>query len=341
MSELPFVRHHFTEPSSHVEQQQLFLASVSNVVIEITSYCNRKCSYCPVSKFDRTSIDKVLPEDMFRKIIQDLRCISYSQGICLNLYNEPTADSVLLLERIRYVRHYLPGSSIYFSTNGDYLTPDYVKAMVDAGLSSMYVTLHPPMNASYDDAYAVTRFCDLSRRLGKAVEVRQVSPGHTIQGDVTLFGLPMHVISANYEFYGSNRAGSVRLLNKQTERSAPCNRPFNDFTVSYDGTIFPCCQMFADEMQHREDFAIGNLRDFQDIFAAYGSTAMAQWRRHLLRFSPKKSPCDTCSENNRTGTEEERRERDRIYQQFVGVIEDRRLSNKIGDFFSRLTKEAT
>jgi radical SAM protein with 4Fe4S-binding SPASM domain len=326
MSELHFVRHHFTEPSSHIEQQQLFSASVSNVVIEITSYCNRKCNYCPVSKFDRTSIDKILPEDMFIKIIQDLQCISYAQGICLNLYNEPTADSVLLLERIRHARHCLPESSIYFSTNGDYLTPDYVKAMVDAGLSLMYVTLHPPANASYDDAHAVTRFCELSKRLGKTVEVDQVSPGHTIQGDVTLFGLPIHVFSTNYQQYGSDRAGSVNLLNRQTERSAPCNRPFNDFTVSYDGTIFPCCQMFADETQHRENFAIGNLRDFPNIFAAYASTAMAQWRQHLLRFSPKKRPCDTCTENNRAGTDEEHRERDRIYRQFVGAIEDQRKS---------------
>lgn len=340
MNELHFVRHHFAEPSSPLEQERLFFESVSNVVIEITSYCNRKCNYCPVSKFDRTSLDKILPEDMFRKIIQDLQRISYSQGICLNLYNEPTADPVLLLERIRHARHCLPESNIYFSTNGDYLTPDYVKAMVDAGLSSMYVTLHPPVNASYDDAYAVTRFCDLSKRLGKTVEVRQVSPGQTIQGDVMLFGLPMHIFSTNYEFYGSNRAGSVSLVNKQTERSAPCNRPFNDFTVSYDGTIFPCCQMFADKAQHREDFAIGNLTDFPDIFAAYASTAMAQWRQHLLRFSPKKSPCDTCSENNRTGTDEERCERDRIYQQFVGAIEDQRPNQKIVNFFRRLIKEA-
>lgn len=340
MSELSFTRHHFTVPSSHAEQRQLFAASVSNVVVEISSYCNRKCNYCPVSKFDRTSIDKILPEETFKKIIQDLQRISYAQGICLNLYNEPTADPVLLLERIRYVRHCLPQSSIYFSTNGDYLTPDYIKSMADSGLSLMYVTLHPPMNASYNDAHAVTRFCELSKRLGKTVEVHQVSPGRTIQGDVTIFGVPIHVFSTNYQLYGSDRAGSVNLLNRQTERSAPCNRPFNDFTVSYDGTIFPCCQMFADEVQHREDFAVGNLKDFSDIFAAYASAAMTQWRQHLLRFSPKKRPCDTCSENNRPGTEEERHERDRIYRQFVGAIEDQRLNKKSVGFFRWLANKA-
>jgi radical SAM protein with 4Fe4S-binding SPASM domain len=208
--------------------------------------------------------------------------------------------------------------------------------MVEAGLSTMYVTLHPPKNMPYDDGYVVTRFCELSKRLGKTVEVHQVSPGHTIQGKLTLFGLPMHVFSTNYQVYGSDRAGSVSLLNKQTRRSAPCSRPFNDFTVSYDGTIFPCCQMFADDVQHRTDFAIGNLAEFPDIFSAYASHAMAGWRRDLLRFSPKMRPCDTCSENNLSGTKEEHIERDRIYRQFVGTIEKPPLAQRMLGLFHRI-----
>jgi radical SAM protein with 4Fe4S-binding SPASM domain len=176
----------------------------------------------------------------------------------------------------------------------------------------------------------------LSRRLGKTVEVSHVSPGHTIQGDLNLFGLPIHVFSTNYDLYGSDRAGSVSLLKKQVGRMAPCDRPFNDFTVSYDGTIFPCCQMFADNVDHCTDYAIGNLKDFPDIFTAYASTAMVEWRKHLLRYSPKARPCDTCSENNNAGTREEHQERNRIYRNLVGPIQEQPVAERMKNFLRHI-----
>ncbi|MFQ4135671.1 radical SAM/SPASM domain-containing protein [Nodosilinea sp. PGN35] len=322
MVSTPFLKHHFTPPTASQEQAALFAESVSNVIVEITQHCNRQCSYCPVSGVDRLTNREILPHDIFNQIIADLETIDYDRSICLNLYNEPTADRPLLLERIAYIRQRLPNSRIYFSTNGDFLTRDYLKAMVEAGLSELYVTLHPPKGQAYDDASAMTRFTEFSSRLGKGVKVHVLSPGHTIQGTLKLFNLKIHVFTTNYNVYGSDRGGSVAsLTNASLQRTSPCSRPFNDFTVSYDGTIFPCCQMFADNELHRSRYAIGNIADFPDIFAAYASATMARWRQDLLRFSPKPSPCDTCSEDCRVGSEAEISERDDLYRQFVGEIE--------------------
>jgi radical SAM protein with 4Fe4S-binding SPASM domain len=322
MVSTPFLKHHFTVPDTREERAALFAQSVSNVIVEITQHCNRQCSYCPVSGVDRLTNREILPHPIFEQIIHDLESIDYDQSICLNLYNEPTANRPLLLERIAYIRQYLPKSRIYFSTNGDFLTRDYLKAMVEAGLSELYVTLHPPKNHDYDDTSAMTRFTEFSSRLGKGVKVHVLSPGHTIQGSLNLFNLKIHVFTTNYTVYGSDRGGSVAsLTNASLQRTSPCSRPFNDFTVSYDGTIFPCCQMFADDELHRSHYAIGNITDFPDIFAAYASTIMAKWRQDLLRFSPKPSPCDTCSEDCRVGSDDEINERDTVYKHFVGEIE--------------------
>lgn len=329
-----FVKGHFVSPPTDDEKRNLFGNTVSNVVIEISSYCNRHCTYCPVSQVDRSSTNSILPDIVFDRIIKDLVQIDYSGGVCLNLYNEPMANRQLLLSRIRSVRHQLPRSRIYFSTNGDYLNLEYLKEMVDAGLSELYVTLHAPKGKPYNDAYVVSRFCELSARLNKTIKVTTVATNQTVQGVVSLYGITINVFSTNYDIFGSDRAGSISTLTAiATARTAPCDRPFNDFTISYDGTIFPCCQMFADNVSHKSSYAIGNIADFSSIFEAYASSTMAGWRSSLLRFGPKKSPCDTCTEANRDGSEEEQHERDRIYMQFVGSLDEIKREVKPKKFF--------
>lgn len=323
MSGLEFRPGHFKAPADAAGARQLFTQTVTNVIVEISSYCNRQCAYCPVSNVDRVTERQVVPEAMWAKILDDLAGVSYAESLCLNLYNEPMADRPLLLARIREARERLPGCRIYFSTNGDYLSRDYVKAMVEAGLSELYVTIHMPKGRPYDDAYAISRFTELSKRLAKATKIERVVAGSTVQGTITLFGLPINVFSMNYDVYGTDRAGSVQsLTNAKFHRRSPCARPFHDFTVSYEGTIFPCCQMFVDDEQHRELYAIGKVTDFPDIFQAWASQAMAGWRAELLRFSAKKSPCDSCNLDCREPVPGEAQQLDALYREYVGPITD-------------------
>jgi len=314
-----FAKGHFHSPETHEEMVVLFKRSVSNVVVEISSFCNRKCSYCPVSQVERSRENRLLPDQIFDRVVTDLASIDYERSVCLNLYNEPTSDRELLLKRVSVLRQEVPKCRIYFSTNGDYLNRDYLHELVDAGLSELYVTLHAPRGASYSDAYVVGRFSEFAARMGKQIKVDTVLPQQSVQGTMNLFGIKLHVFATNYDLYGSDRAGAIQNLSaKAPKRMAPCDRPFNDFTISYDGTVFPCCQMFADNDLHRQRYAIGNMADYSSMFEAYASRDMAGWRRTLLRFGPKASPCDTCSEANHEGSAEERRVRDVIYQNLIG-----------------------
>jgi radical SAM protein with 4Fe4S-binding SPASM domain len=318
MNEIKFQAGLFRPPALADEARRLFAETVTNVIVEISRYCNRQCAYCPVSNVDRVTERDILSASIYSKILNDLAGISYTGSLCLNLYNEPMADRPLLLARIREARKTLPGCRIYFSTNGDFLSRDYVEAMVDAGLSELYVTIHMPKGGPYDDAYAISRFTELSKRLGKSTKVHQVVAGSTIQGKITLFSLPINVFSMNYHIYGTDRAGSVQELTRaKFHRHSPCTRPFQDFTVSYEGTIFPCCQMFVDDERHREHYAIGKVTDFPSIFEAYASEAMVRWRSDLLRFSPKKSPCDTCNLDCHEPAVGEAERLDDLYREFV------------------------
>lgn len=316
-----FVEDHFRVPASRDEMAALFKRTVHNVVVEISSYCNRQCSYCPVSQVDRLSENRLLPEDVFDRLTSDLASIDYDSGVCLNLYNEPTSDRELLLNRITTLRTALPRARIYFSTNGDYLNRDYLKAMVDAGLSELYVTLHPPKGQPYDDAYSIGRFTEFAARMDRPLKITAALPNQSIQGTMSLFGINLYVFSTNYDIFGSDRAGAIESLREKAPvRTAPCARPFNDFTISYEGSLFPCCQMFVDNAHHKAKYSVGNIAAYPSIFHAYSSPAMVGWRKSMLRFGPKLTPCDTCSEDNRPGTAEEHAVRDQIYEKFVGPI---------------------
>jgi radical SAM protein with 4Fe4S-binding SPASM domain len=316
-----FAGDHFSAPTTYEAQMELFRNSVSNVVVEISSFCNRHCTYCPISQVDRSSSNKLLPEDIFDKLVADLERIDYSQSVCLNLYNEPMSDRELLLKRISVLRQRVPKCRIYFSTNGDYLSREYLKEAVDAGLSELYVTLHAPKGKPYDDAYVIGRFTELSSRLQKAIKVNAVAVNQSIQGTMSLFGIQIHVFSTNYAIYGSDRAGAMADITERTPaRKGPCDRPFHDFTISYEGTLFPCCQMFVDNPLHKKKYSVGNIADYPNIYEAYASKAMAGWRKSMLRFGPKQSPCDTCSEADREGTRDEILERDQIHLRLIGEI---------------------
>ena len=87
--------------------------------MELSSFCNRKCNFCPNSFIDRTN-ECFMKHADFIKILTELRDIGYSNYISLSRYNEPTYHLEYLQECINTITEYLPDAKIVFNTNGDY-----------------------------------------------------------------------------------------------------------------------------------------------------------------------------------------------------------------------------
>jgi cyclic pyranopterin phosphate synthase len=64
-----------------------------SVAIEISTFCNRTCYYCPNS-IEETPVD-FMTEKTFNKIIAQLKEINYSGVILYHFYNEPLLDKRL------------------------------------------------------------------------------------------------------------------------------------------------------------------------------------------------------------------------------------------------------
>lgn len=187
--------------------------------IELFSFCNRTCVFCPNSYIDRLSSNKVLDQGVFEKVIQELKEIEYSGHISLSRYCEPLAHREILDPRIAYIREHLPKVTIVANTNGDY---DYEGVDIDE-LTVMDYDIKLPKEE-----------LGLYERATKPYLVRKMRLGKL-----------------------NNRGGALELR-KKFERDFPCYEPKYFVGIDYNGKVVPCCNVRSDVYTHK-DVILGDL----------------------------------------------------------------------------------
>lgn len=115
-----------------------------NVVIETTTICNLRCSYCPNSTIGRPP--EFMPDETFYRIIDSVVDFQpgYSGMISPHFYGEPLLDA-RLQEFVNYTHKSLPQALIQIFTNGEMLTVDYFLALVNAGVQKFVISQHSPL----------------------------------------------------------------------------------------------------------------------------------------------------------------------------------------------------
>ena len=98
------------------------MKNVRLIEIELHSYCNRKCEFCPNSYIDRTFKRRLNIEKLYINVIVPLKNIEYSGYISFSRYNEPLADREHLINVLKLFNLHLPKAKLVFNTNGDYNT---------------------------------------------------------------------------------------------------------------------------------------------------------------------------------------------------------------------------
>jgi len=310
----PFLPEHFATGLSPAAARALLRAALRKIHIEIFSYCNRRCGYCPVALVDRRSVNNHMPDALFDKALAELAAIDYDGDVSFSLFNEPLADRIVLA-RARALKAALPRAFLYINSNGDSLDRDYLRDLEAAGVDQLTVTLHLAPGAPYDEAEVDHRVADLARRTGVALATRQREPGIARHEVARTGRIVLAVYARDFIAIGTDRGGLVRGMAPAPERVAPCDRPFGELAISYDGTVFPCCQLFADAREH-DRYRVGSLAD-SSLAALFAADAMAQWRRGLLTYGPKHAPCATCRENDVAGTPARIAERQALYDRLV------------------------
>ena len=198
------------------------------IEIELFSYCNRTCSFCPNLFIDRLSFNELLDIDVFEKVINELSIFNYSNYISFSRYNEPLSYRNILEERIEYIRNRLPNAILITNTNGDY---DWEGLKVDE-LTIM----------DYDNKLG-QRELGTFKRESNPKAIRKMILGRI-----------------------NNRADSLDIK-RDFIRDFSCYEPNYFIGIDYTGDVVPCCNIRSDINNHNP-YVLGNVKNdtLEDIF---------------------------------------------------------------------------
>jgi hypothetical protein len=181
----------------------------SELMIETSAYCNRRCVRCPVSIAPRGK-DR-MDEATFARILEELASLRYAGRIGLHFFNEPLLDEGIV-DKIRRLREAAPRAYIEINTNGDFLSQRLAEQLVDAGMSYMMVT-------AYNDA-AMRRLVKMKKGFRRRERDRIV-------------------VWQPADFVG-NRAGSLPERAIDETLLSECLEPSYRLVINYKGEAVLC-----------------------------------------------------------------------------------------------------
>jgi 2-deoxy-scyllo-inosamine dehydrogenase (SAM-dependent) len=191
---------------------------ISTVTLETITACNRRCSYCPNSEFDRglTRNAKRMDGKLFIKIIDELAEIDSLETFMPHFFGEPLLDN-RMSSLISYVRKRIPKVDIHLYTNGDLLTVDKYKILTQAGVNKFVVSEHGPETR--------TRLLDI-------VNYRQRYGIDNVSIDVKIFW-------EGEELELMDRGGLIG--SEKFSKIVACDAPSNTVIIDAQGNVVLCC----------------------------------------------------------------------------------------------------
>ena len=246
------------------------------IEIETINRCNGSCSFCPVNRYDDTRLITKMSEELFYKIISQLKDLNYSGRVALYSNNEPFLDS-RTVEFAEYARYELLNAFLYIFTNGSLLDLEMFRRIINV-LDFMCLDLY------YDSEEAV--FSDNILEILDYCEKNELCDKVMIQ-------------TINRSAIRNNRGGGSKNRHVIYRPQAPCILPFTQMIVRPDGKLSLCCNDPLGE------YTMGDLAK-TSISDAWNSSAYAHIRsdngiRKTRQNIEKCKLCDNYSTTNQNG----------------------------------------
>lgn len=189
----------------------------NNIEIETVNRCNGTCSFCPVNKNQDPREYKKMPEELFEKIIKELKEINYNGAIALHSNNEPLLDKEIC-NYANYARKELPNSYIYLYTNGTLLTIDKFCELI-TNLDLLVIDNYNDNIQFIEPVKEIFNYCIQHPELKKKVRIDM-----RLQNQIL-----------------TSRGGQSDNRDEILTLKSSCLLPFNKIVVQPDGRIPLCC----------------------------------------------------------------------------------------------------
>jgi hypothetical protein len=228
------------------------------IEVELTTYCNRKCGWCPNAYSDRGRRRDEMPEATWQALLKDLGRTRYRGELAFHNYNEPLADPKLL-DRLAEARAAIPKAKLMIFTNGDLLTPELFQRLVALGLGELRVTLYPAEGRE-DEEPTLEQVDRRIRRLGLDALGAASDVGRFVQREQIVGTLKLVVRAARVGRFGS-RAGALgdSEWSWDGRRYWPCLQPTESAAIDAHGNLKICCHIYDTLDAKNASTVMGNL----------------------------------------------------------------------------------
>ncbi len=254
------------------------------IQIEATNLCNARCVFCPRDRMERKQ--GVMEMGLYRKIVDESAALGIRSARMHN-YGESFIDREIV-EKIRYAKS--KGiAEVGLISNGSLITPAVARAVVEAGLDAINISLDAAGTEAFERTRIGLRYDRVIENIEGLLRVRAelgASRPRLILSFVrqqdsdeerafiekwSRVADKVHVTDAH------NWAGT---LHARSDVRFPCYRPWLTFTVLWDGRVSLCCADFDAKV------VLGDLRT-QTIAEVWNSDAFRAVRRaHLDHGGP-------------------------------------------------------
>jgi radical SAM protein with 4Fe4S-binding SPASM domain len=246
--------------------------SLVTVEMNLTELCNRTCVFCPrVDPNVYPNRNLHMPLDVSRKVAADLKAIGYHGRVSYSGFGECLLNKQFE-EHISIMREALPDNLIETNTNGDRLTVKKIHALLEAGLSAIYVNL-------YDGPEQFEHFHKLFEEAGLSDDQWRLRPHWP--GCAEDFGL---VLNNRSGMVVSPEVGVGPLQEALDQR---CHYPFYKMFVDWNGDVLFCSNDWGREIR------IGNVME-TSVENIWMSQQTHRIRQYLARGERSFSPCNKC-----------------------------------------------
>ena len=189
-----------------------------HVEIETINRCNGRCSFCPVSVGHDIRERRVMSDELFYKIIDELSCLKFDGRVALFSNNEAFLDKKII-ERHKYAHEHLPKAKIHLFTNGTLLTLDNFKEIIPY-LDELVIDNYNQEQKLNLNSRDIAIYCEKHPDLKNKVSI---------------------VLRREDEVLTSRGGDAPNRDNKKEFTNEKCVLPFEQLIIRPDGKVSLCC----------------------------------------------------------------------------------------------------
>jgi len=271
------------------------------IMIENTNVCNAACTFCPHNRMGRKT--GFMKFSLFKKIVDECKLLGINY-IGIQGFGEPLLDPNFTKE-IEYAKSN-DIERVITNTNGDLLTPEIGKKLIEVGLDEIYISVDAATEEIYKKLRPPLNFNRVEKNIKTLMELRKKS--NNIKPLVILSYVESDINKNETKYFISKWKGivddiSISQIHNWTGdirhggaefncgMKDPCRLIWTEMVINWDGIVPLCCNDYDARA------VLGNLNE-NSIKEIWNNEKITNIRSyHRSKKFDKISICKSCEYN--------------------------------------------